>query len=174
MRKRILSLVLALAMVMSLCAAALADSLDEDHADGEQTMQAKRGVDDTFSATVTWGEMNFVWYDSTQTWEVEGDNSVTVKNTSERNKITAELSYTPGDNGEKTVSVFTDKTNTWTVGKSGGEAIGGNDAYTAAIAKGKETKVYLMFTTADRVSKLADSEYLDVGRLSISIGISED
>lgn len=39
---------LALAMVLSLGGAALADSLDEDHAEEEQPMQAKRGVDNTF------------------------------------------------------------------------------------------------------------------------------
>lgn len=131
------------------------------------------GADESgVTATVTWGDMKFIYDVGAESWMSDGSNAIEVKNNSETDMIRATFEYAPGDNSEPTIGVFSAPVSAWTVGGSNPAPvanIGGGTAYTPDDIPAYTTQtLYVLFTSAGNVDRLTDS-YAHVGTLSVSI-----
>jgi hypothetical protein len=189
--KRILSAALALCMVMSLSVTVFASPdtniVLPDDSQASTSVNARKD-NDTISAEVEWGTMNFVYDVGASTWRVEGEagNIFTLTNTSKSAKIKATYWYDLIDETKKnSIGLFSSPIHSYKVGSSGSSVNpniallsssndGGVGVTPEAGRKGgvlgtsSFEQYYVMFTGNENYSKLSNSSE-PVGTLKITI-----
>ncbi|MBR3246106.1 MAG: hypothetical protein IKF90_25960 [Parasporobacterium sp.] len=143
---------------------------------GTAIVNAKFNEDKTIKATVSWGNMNFVYDEPDTAWEIVANgNKVTVQNDSTNsNYITPTFRYTDGtsDSFTEVPMLFTTSLNSFNV--TSGDASEAlditSDSYsTSSIAPNASSDVYLMFTSASTANTLSQTDFDAVGTLTITL-----
>jgi hypothetical protein len=187
--KRILSAALALCMILSLSVTVFASPSMATPVNPEASTPVNARKDnDTISAEVEWGTMNFVYDVGASTWRVEGEagNIFTLTNTSKSAKIKATYWYDLIDETKKnSIGLFSSPIHSYKVGSSGSSVNpniallsssndGGVGVTPEAGRKGgvlgtsSFEQYYVMFTGNENVSGLTGTS-AQVGTLRITI-----
>jgi hypothetical protein len=143
-----------------------------------------RKDNDTISAEVEWGTMNFVYDVGASTWRVEGEagNILTLTNTSDSAKIKATYQYvhqSDDDTKQNSIGLFSDPMHSYKVGvdsAASNKALlsSTDDGFNPTSVKGgvlgtsSFEQYYVMFTGNENYSKLSNSSE-PVGTLKITI-----